>query len=431
MLTAEENKKLTEVGPGTPGGELLRRYWHPVAGASELESEPVLGVRLLGEDLVLFRDLSGKLGLLEAACCHRKVSLVSGIPQEQGIRCCYHGWLYDCEGKCIEQPAEPTFSRFKDAVGQRAYVAQELGGLIWAYMGPLPAPLIPALDVLVHEDAWRDIGKAVIPCNWVQCIENSVDLTHVDYLHGLYYDYVLRRQGREPLPKSDRVFGGRKQVEIGFDKFKFGIKKRRRLEGDTENAEWQVGANPLIFPTMTRAGGRGSLQIRVPVDDVTTLTFLYSCSQPDDGLPVPPQESIPVYDVPLYDENGKWKTDWVTGQDIMAWVLQGPIMDRSTEQLGASDIGIKLIREMIFEEIDAVANGNDPYGTVRDPSENLPFLLQINESGPARRTGYMDNHWHQFSPIYGELKALMSRPSPARTAMEEEAKKKKEASYIS
>src|SRR5579884_2656950 len=184
MLTEAQNQQLTQVGAGMPAGELLRRYWWPIAGTAELDEEPVKPVRLLGEDLVLYRDRGGTMGLLGAACPHRKVSLAYGIPEAEGLRCCYHGWLFDECGRCLEQPAEPPESSFKDKVQHVAYPVQQLGGLVWAYLGPQPAPLVPRYDVFAWQDAWRDAGVATIPCNWLQCMENAVDLMHVDYLHG-------------------------------------------------------------------------------------------------------------------------------------------------------------------------------------------------------------------------------------------------------
>src|SRR5581483_4934678 len=151
MLSREENDLLTRVGPGTPAGEMLRRYWHPIGFAAELKKRP-LKKRLLGEDLVLFRDDAGKLGLLTLRCAHRGTSLEFGHIEDGGIRCCYHGWLYAVDGRVMEQPGEPSESNFKDRVRQRAYKVEELGGVIFAYLGPDPAPLLPRWDVLVRED---------------------------------------------------------------------------------------------------------------------------------------------------------------------------------------------------------------------------------------------------------------------------------------
>ncbi|HEY3118955.1 MAG TPA: Rieske 2Fe-2S domain-containing protein, partial [Chloroflexota bacterium] len=169
MLSAEENERLTQVGPGTPMGRLLRRYWHPIAAQTQLEKEPVKAVTLLGESLVLYRDLGGQLGLLAEPCMHRRASLAYGIPEARGLRCPYHGWLYAEDGQCLEQPAEPAFrwtdsggpssaesagleaqargDSFADRIRTTAYPVEELGGLIFAYLGELPAPALPRYNV--------------------------------------------------------------------------------------------------------------------------------------------------------------------------------------------------------------------------------------------------------------------------------------------
>src|SRR5437763_16877718 len=152
MLTAKANKRLSLVGPGTPMGGLLRRYWHPVATATDLAREVVLPVRLLGEDLALFQTEQGKLGVVAQRCPHRGASLVYGIPEEDGLRCAYHGWCFDRSGQCIEQPAEPGDSTFKERIKIPAYPVQELGGLIWTYLGPEPVPLLTRWDIMVLED---------------------------------------------------------------------------------------------------------------------------------------------------------------------------------------------------------------------------------------------------------------------------------------
>src|SRR5438552_736885 len=249
MLSQELNEKLTRVGPGTPMGTLLRRYWFPIAGTAELEDNPVKKVRLLGEDLVLYRDRSGKLGLIDEPCPHRRVSMEYGIPEAEGLRCPYHGWVFNHEGKCLEQPAEPWDSTFKDRVTTKAYQVQELGGLVFAYMGPSPAPLLPRYDVLVWDNAIRHVGVTMIPCNWMQAMENSLDPTHVEWLHGYYMDYVWRK--KDP---NHATMVRAKHKKIGFDRFEHGMIKRRVVEGETEEHQpWKVG-HPVIFPNILRVG---------------------------------------------------------------------------------------------------------------------------------------------------------------------------------
>lgn len=180
MLPKEENDMLSRVGPGTPGGEVLRRYWHPIAVAKELtETDPTKFVRVLGEDLVLFRDKSGRLGLLADRCSHRGVSLVYGRVEERGIACAYHGWLYDTLGNCLDCPAEPAASKFHLTVKHKAYPVQEHLNLVWAYMGPAPAPELTHYDTLFRKDGHRKIVvHPQLDCNWFQAMENSVDPAH-------------------------------------------------------------------------------------------------------------------------------------------------------------------------------------------------------------------------------------------------------------
>ena len=203
MLTRDENELLTRVGRGTPCGELLRRYWHPVAAAGELtDDKPIRPVKILGEDLVVYRDKKGKYGLVGEHCPHRLASLAYGRVEVDGIRCPYHGWKYDHTGQCLEQPAEPPDSSFKDRIKHVAYPVQYLGGLLYAYLGPPPAPLLPRWDVLVWQRGKRWIVKeSLIECNWLQPMENSVDPSHLFWLHG---DGALDAQSEE-ICRATRV----------------------------------------------------------------------------------------------------------------------------------------------------------------------------------------------------------------------------------
>ena len=179
MLGREENEMLTRVGPGTRAGELLRRYWHPIAVARELtEENPTQFIRVLGEDLVLFRDKRKRVGLLADRCSHRGASLLYGRVEERGIACAYHGWLYDAEGNCLECPAEPAGSQFHLTVKHKAYPVKRFLGLYWAYLGPLPAPLIPKFDIWFRKDGRRGIAVyPIIDCNWLQSMEQQKEQT--------------------------------------------------------------------------------------------------------------------------------------------------------------------------------------------------------------------------------------------------------------
>src|SRR6266536_1092491 len=356
MLSREENELLTKVGRGTPMGQLLRRYWYPIAASSELIERPTKAVRILGEDLVLYRDRQGRPGLIGPQCAHRRMSLLLGIPENDGLRCPYHGWLYASDGKCLEQPyehAEDPNSTFKDRVRLTAYPAQELGGLVFAYLGPEPAPLLPRWDLLVRDGVLRDIGAAVIPCNWLQIMENSLDPVHVEWLHRYFSNYVLERLGQKhDDPSFWRAHALVKPHEkIGFGVFEHGIVKRRVLKGDDEShPNWRLG-HVICFPNMLRQD-----QIRVPMDDTHTLYWWYNVHRQRPGDPDQRADEIPIYKVPLpgVDREGLPIWDIVdnnSGQDNYAWASQGPVTPRWTEHLGESDKGIILYRRLLREQM--------------------------------------------------------------------------------
>jgi 5,5'-dehydrodivanillate O-demethylase oxygenase subunit len=379
MLTKEMNERLTRVGPGTPLGTLLRRYWFPIARTPELDAEPVLAVTLLGERLALFRSEAGALGLVAQRCPHRGASLAYGIPDGDGIRCAYHGWCFDRTGQCIDQPTEPAESTFKHEVTTPAYPVQELGGLIWAYIGPQPAPLLPRWDVLVRTDLDRAIGVTHLPINFLQAMENSMDPIHFEWLHAVYGNYVNKRTGKPPAMTP------RKHEQIAFDVFEYGIYKRRLLEGaDPETSEDWLTGHPVIFPYMLAVGDhqRPTLQIRVPVDDTHTLHYWYRTETR--AADAPPQTTIPISDVPYVHKNGRLVVETINGQDMMAWVTQGEISERSTERLGTSDTGVILFRNLLDEQIGKVERGEDPIGVIRDPASNDPYI-QIGRERQALR----------------------------------------------
>jgi 5,5'-dehydrodivanillate O-demethylase oxygenase subunit len=386
MLTKDVNERLTRVGPGTPLGNLLRRYWYPIARTPELDDEPVLAVTLLGENLALYRTDSGKLGLVSQRCPHRGASLAYGIPEEIGLRCAYHGWCFDQTGQCIEQPAEPPDSTFKERIKIPAYPVQELGGLIWAYLGPEPVPLLPRWDILVRDDLSRSIGVTHIPINFLQAMENSMDPIHFEWLHAVYGNYVRKRQGKPPSMTP------RKHEQIAFDVFEYGVYKRRLLEGeDPETSDdWTTG-HPIIFPYILAVGdhSRPSFQIRVPVDDTHTLHYWYNTELLPDGAP--PQTTVDMRDVPAIHKNGRLVVETINGQDMMAWITQGDISDRTTERLGTSDKGVIMLRNLILEQIEKVERGEDPMGVVRDPAKNEPYITIAREGVALKSFGINRN----------------------------------------
>ena len=394
MLTQEQNERLTQTGPRTPMGELLRRYWHPVAPSAELNEEnPTKRVRLLSEDLVLFRSASGNLGLVEPHCAHRKANLFYGIPEPEGIRCMYHGWLYDETGACLDQPSEPEGSRFKEKIRLKAYPVQELRGLIFAYLGPEPAPMLPRWDLFVWDNVKRSITRTMIPCNWLQCQDNSLDPVHFEWLHRYWGSYMASRyKSAEERAAWDRTTAkrGAHHVKVGFDRFEYGIIKRRMLIDETEDDEfWRLG-HPVLFPNILRVGSgrQHRFQIRVPVDDTHTLHFHYTVDLPEQGQIVE-QDVVPYRDVALVDEQQeiiRTRGTDVSGQDQSAWVAQGPICDRTTEHLGVSDIGIIAYRKLIEDQLKIMGDGGDPINVHRTKKDIIVLPQE-----------------HSYYPGYSEL----------------------------
>jgi 5,5'-dehydrodivanillate O-demethylase len=372
MLSREENEMLTRVGRGTPGGEMLRRYWWPVAFSEHIkEKGRPAKVRLLGEDLVVFRAGGGKLGLLGLHCSHRGTSLEFGRVEECGLRCCYHGWLYDLAGNCVEQPTEPEGSTFKDRIQHPAYKAEEIGGFVFAYLGPEPAPLLPRYDLFSREDGERHLGGGEDCCNWLQRAENSVDQTHLVALHAPEYPHMALK--RPVIDWERREYGAKISMEVpGVTKPKF--------------SHW-------IFPSHTRhtTARRGrrpdhAIRFRVPMDDTKTMTFwlrFYPHTEEERGKPFLLKTLGYDNDQPgVYDrvDDGWWGVA-SHDQDRVAQESQGLIYDRTTEHLGASDQGVIMLRNMLKESIDAVRDGRDPVWVLRDPrqNENIAFDASMQE----------------------------------------------------
>jgi 5,5'-dehydrodivanillate O-demethylase oxygenase subunit len=369
-----ENELLTLVGPGTPAGELLRRYWHPVSIAGELtEEKPTKRVTLLGEKLVVFRlplqngETQPRYGLVAEQCQHRRASLFYGRVEADGIRCPYHGWKYDLKGSCLETPPEPAEWAYKNEIRQPAYPVKKLAGLLWAYMGPDPIPELPHWDCLAREDGKRWVTiESVIDCNWLQPMENSVDPSHLYWLHGYTYGsgHLV-----DPQQKEKREAQYREKHE--FILFEYGIMKRRI----TPNG---IDEHPLIFPTTLRHVSnevrgerapryRHNLQIRVPLDD--THTQVYRVNFIPNETDRSPPDVDPPYEYRPLKTDGQYHWEVVSAQDSMAWETQGPITDRTQEHLGHADRGIVMLRKLLREQIEIVRKGGDPMGVIRDPAK--------------------------------------------------------------
>lgn len=360
VVTAEQNERLTRVGPGTPMGNLLRRYWHPIAAEAELLAEPVKPVRILGEDLVLYRTIEGRFGLIEPHCPHRRAGMVNGYAEEGGIRCSYHGWKFDLDGQCVEAPFEDLSSgstRFRDQICALAYRAEARFGLVWAYLGPAPAPLIPTWEPFTYENCFTQIVQHVVECNWLQCQENSIDPVHFEWLHDNWH------AGRSGHPERYAA----KHATLGFDEWEHGFMYRRLHEGEDETSDsWRNGRlciMPNLFAPL-------HFEWRVPIDDHRTLSVIWMYERVVAEREPYRQEVIPAWWGQHVDADGRPITSHVLGQDVVSWTGQGVIADRTKEHLGRSDRGVQMFRRRLIADMDAVERGEDPSGLIRDADQN-------------------------------------------------------------
>jgi 5,5'-dehydrodivanillate O-demethylase len=402
MLSEEINDRYTRVDAGTPTGELMRRYWHPISTVSQMNDKATKKIRLLGEDLVLYKDKSRTFGLIEPHCAHRRMNMIYGIPEENGLRCPYHGWMFNETGQCVEQPYEETEdpdARFKDKIQMKAYPVEQKAGLLFAYLGPAPAPLVPNWDVFAMDDVIRDVGMTILPCNWSQCQEKSLDPVHLEWLHGYWSNFITDMRG-EP----DKKWAIRTHEKIKFDEFEYGIYKKRVLNGGSEqDTAWREG-HPIVFPYFLRQGGDGfnrdhwnmtgpAFQIRVPIDDYTTAHWWVMCHQKEAGAPDQRAEDIPFFSPPLIELDAEGQPyeilDSNSSQDVAAWITQGAIADRTGENLGRSDVGIIMFRKMLEENIRVVEDGGDPMNTFRTEQENAyhGMITELSPAAAAKRNG--------------------------------------------
>jgi len=377
MLSKEDNERFTRVAAGTPMGELLRRYWMPIAAVTEFDRTRVKPIRLLGEDLVLYKDLQGAYGLIDRHCAHRRADLSYGFVEACGLRCNYHGWLFNETGRCIEQPYEDTAApeaRFRDKVRLTSYATEIRAGLIWAYLGPEPIPLVPNWEPFNWKNGFRQIVFAEIPCNWFQCQENSIDPVHFEWMH-MNWDVRLRG---ELGPYSA------KHLKVDFDEFEYGFVYRRMREGMKDSDPlWTIG-RVCLWPNALFTGSH--FEWRVPMDDENTLSVTWAFERVPKGHEPYEQGAIPSWHGPIKDPvTGRWLTSHVMNQDFIAWVGQGKVADRTKEHLGLSDRGILLLRKRFLEDLERLRRGEEPKAIIRDPGVNECVSLPI-----AHRSVFVD-----------------------------------------
>ena len=372
--------ELVEVGAGTPSGELLRRYWHPFATSGEITSRPS-EVRILGEDLIAYRDLSGTPGLLEPRCCHRGTTLYFGRVEDDGIRCPYHGWLFAADGRCLDQPCEPDRGLGRpggrDRYRQPWYPVIEYNGLLFTYLGPADRqPVFPRYDIFDDLDPDTEEieivdhfafgGPSVAPCNWFQTHENVMDPYHVFILH---------------VAISGPQFSPQLEIwpTINWQRHDWGVTSTqdRRLPDGTILHRVTEARIPTVrviaTPTLSVLGKTNNLSWALPIDDTTTRVF--AMLRKPKGSEA---QGMATYagDKSWFDlsdeEHQRYPGDYETQ------VGQGPITRHSTERLAASDVGVSMVRRQFKEQVAVVAAGGDPIGVWFDEAEAAPPVVAGN-----------------------------------------------------
>jgi len=407
MIASDENNLLTQIGPGTPCGELMRRYWQPVALSEELPRDGApLKVQILGEELVLFRDDQGRPGLLGLHCSHRGTDLSYGRVEDGGLRCIYHGWLYDICGRVLEQPGEPNGGANRGDIRHRAHPCQESGGVLFAYLGPGEAPLLPKYDFLTAPQDRRTVTKVFHQCNYLQANEGNIDPVHLSFLH----QYL-----GEAKPPLQRIVAGtndtdnallRKDIAptIEVEVTDYGLRIYTTRNAGSDKCYFRV--TNFVMPNLSAFGGSTvgdgySVHWHVPVDDTHhwKYLFMFSKTKPltqelrdKNRAEVTPDYRLTRQGGNRYQQDREsMKTKSFTGigfnfqaHDAFATESQGPVQDRTNEHLVSSDKAIVAARKLLLNAIRDVKEGRQPQHVVKDAKANhFPHLVVLSELVPA------------------------------------------------
>ncbi|MGC2775757.1 MAG: aromatic ring-hydroxylating dioxygenase subunit alpha [Bradyrhizobium sp.] len=389
MMSHEQNDLITRIGHAAPAGKLMRMYWQPAALVDELAGErPIRAVKLLGQHFVLFKDELGRYGLLDRDCPHRGADLAFGRLEHGGLRCAFHGWLFDVDGQCLETPAEPAGSPLCNNVRQRAYPVVEKGGILWAWLGDGAAPAFPDLDCFTAPDAYTFAFKGLIECNWLQALEVGIDPAHASFLHRFFEDedtstaYGKQFRGASadselPMTKVLREYD---RPIINVERTEYGLRIVALREIDAERTHVRVTnqlfPHAFVIPMSTEMT---ITQWHVPVDDESCYWYAIFTSY---GAPVDRAkmraQRLELYELPEYRSRKNSSNDYGfdpheqatatytgMGNDINVhdqWAVEsmGRIQDRTREHLGQSDKAIIQYRRLLREQIEKVASGERP-----------------------------------------------------------------------
>lgn len=387
MMSKEQNEFITRVGQTAPAGKLLRRYWQPVALTDELEGKrPVKAVRLMGQDFVLFRDEKGNLGMLDRDCPHRGADLALGRLEDGGLRCPFHGWLFDIKGTCLETPAEPEGSKLCTRIRQTAYPVLEKSGIIFAYLGAGEPPAFPEFDCFVAPDSHTFAFKGLFECNWLQALEVGIDPAHASYLHRFFEDEDTSesygKQFRGASADSDmpitRVLREYDRPDISVETTEYGLRLTALRKLPQEQTHVRV--TNVVFPqafVIPMSAEMTISQWHVPVDDYNCYWYAIftSFTEPVNKQQMREQR-LELYELPDYTSRKNKRNNYGynvdeqlsatytgMGADINVhdqWAVesQGPIQDRTREHLGTTDKGIIAFRRMLVKAIEGTQVGD-------------------------------------------------------------------------
>ena len=366
MLTTEENTRLTQTGPGTPMGNLFRRFWLPALLSEEVSEPDGMAVRfkLMGERLVAFRDSEGRVGILDERCPHRHASLYWGRNEESGLRCAYHGWKFDVTGQCLDMPAEPDGSRMKESVCAVSYDTHEAGGVVWIYMGPKDKkPPFPQYEFTLLPETHSAAHKRLQLCNWLQNVEGEIDTAHLNFLHRSFAD------GNGVMPRADLA---KKRFFLAETDFGFVAMARSDEPGD--QYYWRM--TPFQLPAYTIIPGSGtSMTLAVPIDDTNMygFTIRWDPEKPMDVkrimMDVDPKTYLPLANMTndyqrdrerQLHENFTGIVDIRTQDMAVQEDQDGPICRREEEHLGTTDRAIVGARRLLLKLAEDLENGIDP-----------------------------------------------------------------------
>lgn len=413
MLSAEQNDLITRTGPGTPAGRLMRQYWQPAALVDELKgNRPIKPVRLFGEDLVIFKDDKGRYGLVGRHCPHRGTDLAFGRLENGGLRCAFHGWLFDINGKCLETPAEPDNSNLCANIKQKAYPVVEKSGILFAYLGEGEPPAFPHFDCFVAPDSHTFAFKGMIDCNWLQSLEVGIDPVHTSFLHRFFHDEdptqgygkMFRDNTKDadmPMTQIMREVT-RPRIEVDETDYGFRIVTLRQIS----DASTHVRVTNLVFPNAFMIPMSREMTIsqwHVPIDDTKHYWYAIFTSF---GKAVDKEtmrnQRLELYQLPDYIPNRNKSNDYgfdpheqesetytgmgadINVHDQWACESMGAIQDRTQEHLGTSDKAIIAYRKLLRQSLEKFGKGEKPILVVdHKDAASITGPLAIDGIGPA------------------------------------------------